>query len=218
MKTHPESKCPELLANYCDMLLRKTPLSKKLTSEETEGKLRDVVSGEGGGGGGGREGSLCYAPGVSRAYIFTLGNHEDNKNCTYIHVPCTMCIFPLSVSAGGAQVCSEQGCVHALPQDSPHQEADPGDLGRQREGGEHGGVAEGEWGERGGGGGGGGGREGGGEMRMGREERGEGRGEVMGELLLVLLNRVPLLASFILLDLLSPLDIPHRMSVCLQSM
>ena len=42
-KTHPESKCPELLANYCDMLLRKTPLSKKLTSEETEGKLRDVV-------------------------------------------------------------------------------------------------------------------------------------------------------------------------------
>ena len=43
MKTHPESKCPELLANYCDMLLRKTPLSKKLTSEETEAKLRDVV-------------------------------------------------------------------------------------------------------------------------------------------------------------------------------
>jgi hypothetical protein len=27
-KTTPESKCPELLANYCDMLLRKTPLSK----------------------------------------------------------------------------------------------------------------------------------------------------------------------------------------------
>ena len=43
-KTHPESKCPELLANYCDMLLRKTPLSKKLTSEEVEKKLRDVVS------------------------------------------------------------------------------------------------------------------------------------------------------------------------------
>ncbi|CAI7999878.1 Cullin-5 [Geodia barretti] len=43
MKTHPESKCPELLANYCDMLLRKTPLSKKLTSEETEAKLRDVL-------------------------------------------------------------------------------------------------------------------------------------------------------------------------------
>ena len=40
----PESKCPELLANYCDMLLRKTPLSKKLTSDEIEGKLRDVVS------------------------------------------------------------------------------------------------------------------------------------------------------------------------------
>ena len=39
----PESKCPELLANYCDMLLRKTPLSKKLTSDEIESKLRDVV-------------------------------------------------------------------------------------------------------------------------------------------------------------------------------
>jgi len=43
-KTQPESKCPELLANYCDMLLRKTPLSKKLTSEEVERKLREVVS------------------------------------------------------------------------------------------------------------------------------------------------------------------------------
>ncbi|XP_064404658.1 cullin-5-like [Halichondria panicea] len=43
IKTHPESKCPELLANYCDMLLRKTPLSKKLTSEEVEGKLKDVL-------------------------------------------------------------------------------------------------------------------------------------------------------------------------------
>lgn len=42
-KTQPESKCPELLANYCDMLLRKTPLSKKLTSEEVEKKLRDVL-------------------------------------------------------------------------------------------------------------------------------------------------------------------------------
>jgi len=44
MKTLPESKCPELLANYCDMLLRKTALSKKLTSEEVERKLREVVS------------------------------------------------------------------------------------------------------------------------------------------------------------------------------
>ncbi|XP_017879253.1 cullin-5 isoform X2 [Ceratina calcarata] len=39
----PESKCPELLANYCDMLLRKTPLSKKLTSDEIENKLKDVL-------------------------------------------------------------------------------------------------------------------------------------------------------------------------------
>ncbi|XP_002737439.1 cullin-5-like [Saccoglossus kowalevskii] len=42
-KTQPESKCPELLANYCDMLLRKTPLSKKLTSDEIEFKLRNVL-------------------------------------------------------------------------------------------------------------------------------------------------------------------------------
>uniref|UniRef100_T1IY43 Cullin-5 n=1 Tax=Strigamia maritima TaxID=126957 RepID=T1IY43_STRMM len=42
-KTQPESKCPELLANYCDMLLRKTPLSKKLTSDEIESKLKDVL-------------------------------------------------------------------------------------------------------------------------------------------------------------------------------
>lgn len=44
VKTQPESRCPELLANYCDMLLRKTPLSKKLTSDEIEKKLKDVVS------------------------------------------------------------------------------------------------------------------------------------------------------------------------------
>ncbi len=43
-KTQPESRCPELLANFCDMLLRKTPLSKKLTSDEIESKLKDVVS------------------------------------------------------------------------------------------------------------------------------------------------------------------------------
>nr|XP_045001359.1 cullin-5 isoform X2 [Jaculus jaculus] len=45
LKTQPESKCPELLANYCDMLLRKTPLSKKLTSEEIEAKLKEVEVG-----------------------------------------------------------------------------------------------------------------------------------------------------------------------------
>ena len=43
-KIQPESRCPELLANYCDMLLRKTPLSRKLTSDEIEIKLREVVS------------------------------------------------------------------------------------------------------------------------------------------------------------------------------
>lgn len=42
-KTLPESKCPELLANYCDMLLRKTAMSKKLTSDEVEAKLKEVL-------------------------------------------------------------------------------------------------------------------------------------------------------------------------------
>jgi cullin-5 len=42
-KVQPESRCPELLANYCDMLLRKTPLSRKLTSDEIETKLKEVV-------------------------------------------------------------------------------------------------------------------------------------------------------------------------------
>ena len=42
-KTSPESKCPELLANYCDLLLRKTSLSRKLLSDEVERKLKDVV-------------------------------------------------------------------------------------------------------------------------------------------------------------------------------
>jgi cullin-5 len=43
VKTAPESRCPELLANYCDLLLRKTPLSKRLTSDEIEARLRDVL-------------------------------------------------------------------------------------------------------------------------------------------------------------------------------
>ncbi|CAG2120721.1 unnamed protein product, partial [Medioppia subpectinata] len=42
-KAQPESRCPELLANYCDMLLRKTPISRKLTSDEIEAKLKEVL-------------------------------------------------------------------------------------------------------------------------------------------------------------------------------
>jgi len=42
-KTQPESRCPELLANYCDMLLRRTALSKRLTPDEVETKLREVL-------------------------------------------------------------------------------------------------------------------------------------------------------------------------------
>lgn len=43
VKTQPESRCPELLANFCDMLLRKTPYSKRLTSDEIQAKLKDVL-------------------------------------------------------------------------------------------------------------------------------------------------------------------------------
>lgn len=42
-KTTPESKCPELLANYCDMLLRKNAISKRLANDQIEAKLRDVL-------------------------------------------------------------------------------------------------------------------------------------------------------------------------------
>ena len=43
-KTAPESKCPELLAMFCDQLLRKGPFSKKMTSLDTEKKLKELVS------------------------------------------------------------------------------------------------------------------------------------------------------------------------------
>ena len=42
-KAEPESRCPELLANYCDLLLRKSSINKKLTSSEIEERLKDVV-------------------------------------------------------------------------------------------------------------------------------------------------------------------------------
>ncbi|CAD5226339.1 unnamed protein product [Bursaphelenchus okinawaensis] len=42
-RSSPESKCPELLANYCDLLLRKSALSKKLTSEEIDERLNKVL-------------------------------------------------------------------------------------------------------------------------------------------------------------------------------
>ncbi|KAI8791819.1 cullin-5 [Biomphalaria glabrata] len=42
-KSQPESKCPELLANFCDMLLRKTTISKRLTPEEVDKKLKNVL-------------------------------------------------------------------------------------------------------------------------------------------------------------------------------
>ena len=42
-KTQPESKCPELLANFSDLLLRKCPTSKKMTSEEVLNKGKGVA-------------------------------------------------------------------------------------------------------------------------------------------------------------------------------
>jgi hypothetical protein len=42
--TLAESRCPELLAQYCDILLRKgTSTHKKYSSEEIEAKIKDVV-------------------------------------------------------------------------------------------------------------------------------------------------------------------------------
>uniref|UniRef100_T1IRX8 Cullin-5 n=1 Tax=Strigamia maritima TaxID=126957 RepID=T1IRX8_STRMM len=42
-KTQAESKCPELLAHFCDILLRKTQLSKKCTSADIDEKLKDAL-------------------------------------------------------------------------------------------------------------------------------------------------------------------------------
>ncbi|KAL7058155.1 hypothetical protein AAHC03_016658 [Spirometra sp. Aus1] len=39
----PESRCPELLASYCDMLLRKSPTSRRLSSEEILKRLQNVL-------------------------------------------------------------------------------------------------------------------------------------------------------------------------------
>ena len=43
-KTQPESKCPELLANFCDLLFRKSSLSKKMISEEMKQKAEEIVT------------------------------------------------------------------------------------------------------------------------------------------------------------------------------
>lgn len=43
MKGSVESRCPELLATYCDILLRKSNVSKKLSSEEIDEKLNNVL-------------------------------------------------------------------------------------------------------------------------------------------------------------------------------
>lgn len=39
----PESRCPELLANYCDFLLRRNQ-TKKLTEDEIKEKIGNVVN------------------------------------------------------------------------------------------------------------------------------------------------------------------------------
>uniref|UniRef100_T1J146 Cullin-5 n=1 Tax=Strigamia maritima TaxID=126957 RepID=T1J146_STRMM len=42
-RTQSESRCPELLAHFCDLLLRKTQLSKKLSSADIDIKLKDAL-------------------------------------------------------------------------------------------------------------------------------------------------------------------------------
>ena len=63
-KSHPESRCPELLAQYCDSVLRKTRYSENLTPEEVDCKMRNIVSRcimLGGGGGWGEGGVGIYS-------------------------------------------------------------------------------------------------------------------------------------------------------------
>ena len=48
------------------------------------------------------------------------------------------------VSAASVEVCDKQGCVYAIPQGPPDPQVNPRHIGGQREGGEHGGVAQGE--------------------------------------------------------------------------
>ncbi|THD25612.1 Cullin 5 [Fasciola hepatica] len=38
-----ESRCPELLATYCDLLLRKSPTNRRLTPDEVEHQLKSVL-------------------------------------------------------------------------------------------------------------------------------------------------------------------------------
>jgi hypothetical protein len=44
MAADTEWQCPSLLANYCDLLLRRTSLPKRLISDDIDSKLSDVVS------------------------------------------------------------------------------------------------------------------------------------------------------------------------------
>uniref|UniRef100_A0A1B0GC67 Uncharacterized protein n=1 Tax=Glossina morsitans morsitans TaxID=37546 RepID=A0A1B0GC67_GLOMM len=41
--TAPVSICPELLANCSNILLQRTPLSKRLTNEQIDGRLCDIL-------------------------------------------------------------------------------------------------------------------------------------------------------------------------------
>ncbi len=39
----PESRCPNLLAAFCDLLLRKSPTSRRLSSDEILARLKKVL-------------------------------------------------------------------------------------------------------------------------------------------------------------------------------
>lgn len=105
------------------MLLRKTPLSKKLTSEEIEAKLKEVVR-------------LPPPPAPPPASSLLVGTEQRGRGGVN-----SDWLLPVAV---GAEVRPEQRRVHALSQGSPDTAAHPGHLSRQRDRGEHGGVAQGE--------------------------------------------------------------------------
>ena len=70
-KTTPESKCPELLANYCDMLLRKTPLSK-VSSLRLDRRARCF---------GSSCGSCAHSAGLSVAVEVVISKDASGEIC-----------------------------------------------------------------------------------------------------------------------------------------
>lgn len=81
-----------------------------------------------------------------------LNSQETATNtksiCWVLSNRCLFKFFFFFPAAFSPEVCPEQRCFHALPQSPPDPSAHPGHLSRQRDRGEHGGVAQGRswWG------------------------------------------------------------------------